>query len=61
MAGIDYLSCCKCGKRLAYDGGGEMRAQLEQYQGTSDVFCHHCVDKLLEKIEELKKHDRRRR
>ena len=55
MAGIDYLSCNECGKRLIYDGEFEVRNRLE-----SEINCQHCVDKLKKKIEELKKHDRRK-
>lgn len=60
MAGIDYVSCRECGKRLFYDGEGQVREYLHNSESTVGLTCDHCVDKLKKKIEELKKHDRRR-
>jgi len=60
MAGIDYLSCAGCGKRLAYDGEFEFRHGLKSNGNTVGVTCDHCVKKLKNKILDLQKHDRRR-
>lgn len=60
MAGIDYVSCRMCGKRLFYDGEGEARHYMIEYSKNDDVTCDHCVNKLLKKIEKLKKFDKRR-
>lgn len=60
MAGLDYVSCNECGKRLFYDGEFEARGYMESAQTTKSVTCDHCVLKLKKKIDTLKKHDRRR-
>lgn len=56
MAGADYIHCNECGKRLIYDGNGELRCHL----GFESLTCRKCVDKMKKKINKLKKHDRRR-
>jgi hypothetical protein len=56
---MDYLSCSECGKRMAYDGEGNIREQLAIYE--TDVVCTKCVKRLKKTIEKLKKHDRRKR
>jgi hypothetical protein len=58
MAGFDYLWCAECGTYLLYDGDERLRDQLADRKET--VTCSHCVKKLKKKIEELKKHDRRK-
>jgi len=60
MAGVDYLSCEICGKRLAYDGEFKFRNALKLYNNTVGVTCDNCVDKLKKKIVKLEKYDRRR-
>ena len=60
MAGIDYVSCNECGKRLFYDGDGAARYYMQEAKTTKGVVCDHCVNKLKKKIETIKKHDRRR-
>jgi len=60
MAGLDYVSCNLCGKRLFYDGEGTARNYMNEVTKTSSVSCDHCVKKLLKKIEKLKKFDKRR-
>lgn len=60
MAGIDYVSCDECGKRLFYDGDMHVRSYIGEAKTTRGVVCDHCVGKLKKKIETLKKHDRRR-
>jgi len=55
MAGMDYLACSECGKRLIYDGKWDIRDGLAER-----VTCDSCVAKLKKKIEKLKKHDRRK-
>lgn len=60
MAGIDYVSCAECGKRLFYDGEGFVRGYMESAETTKTVTCDHCVSKLKKKIKTIKKHDRRR-
>ena len=55
MAGMDYLTCSECGKRLIYDGEWDIRNELPE-----GVTCDNCVAKLKKKIEKLKKHDRRK-
>jgi DNA-directed RNA polymerase subunit RPC12/RpoP len=57
MAGLDYIDCNECGKRLIYDGEGEVRQRLEG----ETLACSHCVKKLKKKIAKLEKHDRRKR
>ena len=57
---MDYVSCAECGKRLFYDGGGEAREFMMDTKSTKSLTCDHCVKKLKQKIEKLKKHDRRR-
>lgn len=59
MAGLDYFCCRLCGERLFYDGDELVRASIEDRGETKGLTCDHCVDKLLKKIEKLKKHDRR--
>ncbi len=58
MAGIDYLKCEECGKRLFYDGNNTLRDILEYHSDT--IVCGDCVERLKKKIEKLKKHDRRK-
>lgn len=60
MAGIDYVSCSECGKRLFYDGEWFARDYMVNAKTAKTVTCDHCVSKLKKKIETLKKHDRRR-
>ena len=60
MAGIDYVSCEECGKRLFYDGEGCVRHYMINAKTTKSLTCDHCVKKLKQKIEKLKKYDRRR-
>jgi len=60
MAGADYVSCAECGKRLFYDGSREARVYMQEFLGLASVTCDHCVSKLKKKIEELRKHDKRR-
>ena len=60
MAGIDYVSCGECGKRLFYDGEHVARSYMRNVQTTKSLTCDHCVSKLHKKIATLKKHDRRR-
>ncbi len=60
MAGIDYVSCDDCGKRLFYDGGGEVRDYMSDMGTTRGVTCNHCVEKLRKKIKKLEKYDKRR-
>jgi len=60
MAGIDYVSCSECGKRLFYDGEWFVRRYIEDTKTTKTLTCDRCVTKLKKKIEKLKKHDRRR-
>ena len=60
MAGIDYVSCAECGKRLFYDGDWAIRKYMTSAITTKFIVCDHCVSKLKKKIETLKKHDRRR-
>ncbi len=55
MAGIDYMNCSLCGKRLIYDGDWKVREAIEE-----EVACGTCVERLQKKIEKLKKHDRRK-
>ncbi len=50
MAGMDYISCAECGKRLIFDGDLVIRAHLED-----EITCGHCVKKLKRKIEKLEK------
>lgn len=59
MAGMDYVDCTECGKRLFYDGEWRVRADLEE-SSKAGITCDRCVKKLKQKIEKLKKHDRRR-
>jgi len=60
VAGIDYVSCIECGKRLFYDGEHSARDYMIDTKSTVNVTCDHCVSKLKKKIAVLKKHDRRR-
>ena len=60
MAGIDYVSCTECGKRLFYDGDWRAREYMAMAEPAETVVCGHCVAKLKKRIEKLKKHDRRR-
>ena len=60
MAGLDYVTCAECGKRLFYDGDRFVRKSMEDRKATKSVTCDHCVLKLKKKIDTLKKHDRRR-
>lgn len=60
MAGIDYVSCGECGKRLFYDGDYRAREYMRDVQSSNTLTCSHCVSNLKKKIEILKKHDRRR-
>jgi len=60
MAGIDYVSCAECGKRLFYDGERLAREYMHNAKTTEFITCDHCVSKLKKKIDVLKKHDRRR-
>lgn len=60
MAGIDYVSCKECGKRLFYDGDRRVRDYIFDTGTTDSFLCSHCISKLKKKIETLKKHDRRR-
>ena len=60
MAGCDYISCAECGKRLIYDGDENIRNYLSEAKTTQGLTCDKCVEKLKKKIEELKRHDRRR-
>jgi DNA-directed RNA polymerase subunit RPC12/RpoP len=60
MAGLDYISCIECGKRLIYDGDDYIRDYISKMETTEGICCSHCVSKLKKKIEKLKKHDRRR-
>ena len=59
MAGIDYISCDECGRRLIYDGDLVVRERM-YHLDTKILICGHCVSKLKKKIEKLKKHDRRK-
>jgi len=60
MAGMDYVSCNECGKRLFYDGNGVIREYMYSAKTTKSLTCDHCISKLKKKIEKLKKHDRGR-
>lgn len=60
MAGIDYVSCVECGKRLLYDGKWEFRNGIHMMGNTKNITCDHCVKKFKQKIIELQKHDRRK-
>jgi len=57
MAGIDYLDCVECSRRLAYDGDKVISERIEE---STCLICAHCLKKLHKKIELLKKHDRRK-
>jgi len=56
MAGRDYLGCKECGRRLVYDGRDTIRDALDW----EPIYCSKCWQKLLKKIETLRKHDRRK-
>ena len=60
MAGLDYVLCSECSKRLFYDGDSVVRGYLESEKESKELACSHCVSKLKKKIAKLKKHDRRR-
>lgn len=60
MAGIDYVSCKVCGKRLFYDGEWAVREYISTMKVTVGLTCDHCVKKLEKKIKTLEKHDRRK-
>jgi len=60
MAGIDYTSCRICGKRLFYDGDWSAREYMVENTDNKNLTCDHCVDKMIKKIERLKKFDKRR-
>ncbi len=51
MAGMDYISCAECGKRLIFDGDLAIRTYLED----ETLTCGHCVKKLKKRIEKLEK------
>lgn len=59
MAGMDYISCEKCGVRLVYDGEFSVRENLE-YLEIKYLVCSKCVEKLEKKLKTLEKHDRRK-
>lgn len=59
MAGIDYVSCRKCGKRLFYDGEHLAREYMYQYVGTAAIVCDHCAKRMEKQIEKYKKALRR--
>ena len=56
MAGMDYLDCAECGRRLLYDGDFRIRKALDG----DTVTCGQCTKRLKKKIDKLKKHDRRK-
>jgi len=60
MAGMDYVNCKECGKRLFYDGLMIARDSMEETESTKGVTCSHCVKKLKKKLETALKFDRRR-
>lgn len=60
MAGLDYVSCEECGKRLFYDGDRRARDYMIGENLPPSVTCSKCVSKLKKKIERLKKFDKRR-
>lgn len=55
MAGIDYVSCAKCGTRLIYDGDWHIRDQLVEYAGSCEIWCGKCAQRLVEQVEKYKK------
>ncbi len=59
MAGMDYIKCGICSKRMIYDDDQCIELSL-QANNIKSITCDHCVKKLKKKIELLKKHDRRR-
>jgi len=60
MAGLDYVSCSECRKRLFYDGEWIVRDYIIDNRTTKTLTCDHCVSKMKKKIEKLKKYDKRR-
>lgn len=55
MAGIDYCNCEICGERLFYDGDWNGRDYMENSESVKYIVCSKCYEKLLKRIEKLKK------
>jgi len=54
MAGLDYVSCTSCGRRLAYDGDARVRWWLDEYE-VKGLHCDKCYRKLVKRITKLEK------